>query len=162
MKYLGCLKAKAFKLFDQGKRPSEIYNQVKVIRHTLYNYYQLWKREREEESERKRLVEERQQRVEAERKRKERRHKEEMRKKIRADNLQAQQRIQLQTEYINQRKKVLELERQMSIAAEVDEIQRIGIIYTQEYEKFIELTKKLYPRQADEKSIEMALWRKAE
>jgi hypothetical protein len=162
MKYLGCQKAKAFKLFDQGKRPSEIYNQVKVIRHTLYNYYQLWKREREEESERKRLVEERQQRVEAERKRKERRHKEEMRKKIRADNLQAQQRIQLQTEYINQRKKVLELERQMSIAAEVDEIQRIGIIYTQEYEKFIELTKKLYPRQADEKSIEMALWRKAE
>ena len=162
MKYPGCQKAKAFKLFDQGKRPSEIYNQVKVIRHTLYNYYQLWKREREEESERKRLVEERQQRVEAERKRKERRHKEEMRKKIRADNLQAQQRIQLQTEYINQRKKVLELERQMSIAAEVDEIQRIGIIYTQEYEKFIELTKKLYPRQADEKSIEMALWRKAE
>ena len=127
MKYLGCQKAKAFKLFDQGKRPSEIYNQVKVIRHTLYNYYQLWKREQEEESERKRLAEKRQQRLEAERKRKERRHKEEMRKKIRADNLQAQQRIQLQTEYINQRKKVLELERQMSIAAEVDEIHGLAL-----------------------------------
>ena len=162
MKYPGCQKAKAFKLFDQGKRPSEIYNQVKVIRHTLYNYYQLWKREREEESERKRLVEERQQRVEAERKRKERRQEEELRKKIRADNLRAQQRIQLQTEYKNQRKKVLELETQMSITADVDEIQRIGVIYTKEYEKFIELTKKLYPLHADEKSIEMALRRKPE
>ena len=116
----------------------------------------------EEESERKRLAEKRQQRLEAERKRKERRQEEEMRKKIRADNLRAQQRIQLQTEYKNQRKKVLELETQMSITADVDEIQRIGIIYTQEYEKFIELTKKLYPLQADEKSIEMALRRKPE
>jgi hypothetical protein len=155
MKYPGCQKAKAFKLFDQGKRPSEIYNQVKVIRHTLYNYYQLWKREQEEERERKRLAEKRQQRLEAERKRKERRQEEELRKKIRADNLRAQQRIQLQTEYKNQRKKVLELETQMSITADVDEIQRIGVIYTKEYEK-------LYPLHADEKSIEMALRRKPE
>jgi len=55
MKYPGCQKAKAFKLFDQGKRPSKSNNQVKVIRHTLYNYYQLWKREQEEESERKKI-----------------------------------------------------------------------------------------------------------
>ena len=54
MRYPGCQKAKAFKLFDQGKRPSEIYHLVKVKRHTLYCYYQLWKRERAEESERKR------------------------------------------------------------------------------------------------------------
>ena len=73
MKYPGCQKAKAFKFFDQGKRPAKMYSLVKVTKHTLYNYYQLWKREREEESERKRLVEERQQRLEAERKRKERR-----------------------------------------------------------------------------------------
>ena len=81
MKYPGCQKAKAFKFFDQGKRPAEIYSLVKVTKHTLYNYYQLWKREREEESERKRLVEERQQRLEAERKRKERRQEEEIGRK---------------------------------------------------------------------------------
>jgi hypothetical protein len=158
MRYPGCQKIIAFKLFEQGKRPAEIYNMVKVRKHTLYNYYQLWKREREEESERKRLAEERQRR----RKNKERRQEEEMPRKSMADIFRAQQRIQLEKEYKTQRKLVLELETQMSRAAEVDEIQRIGIIYSQAYEKFIELTKKLYPRQADEKSIEMALWPKPE
>lgn len=166
MRYPGCQKAKAFKLFDQGKRPSEIYNLVKVRKHTLYNYYQLWKRGREEESERKRLAEERQRRLEEGSKERERKQEEEMRKKDMADSLRAQRRIQLETEYKNQRKRVLELEAQMSKAADkpnnVNEVQRIGSIYSQEYEKFRELTRKLYPRQADEKSIDMALRLKKE
>jgi len=161
MRYPGCQKAKAFKLFDQGKRPSEIYNLVKVRKHTLYNYHQLWKREREEESKRKRLAEERQRRLEEERKERERKQEEEMRKKSMADSLRAQRRIPLEAEYKNQRKRVLELGAQMSRAADKpnngNEIERIGIIYSQEYEKFRGLTRKLYPRQADEKSIEMAL-----
>jgi hypothetical protein len=162
MRYPGCQKAKAFKLFDQGKRPSEIYNLVKVRKHTLYCYYQLWKREREEESERKRLAEERQQRLEEEREERERKQEEEMWKEGMADSLRAQRRIQLATEYKNQRKRVLELGAQMSRATNVNEVQRIGIIYSQEYEKFRELTRKLYPRQADEKSIDMALHPKQE
>jgi len=166
MRYPGCQKAKAFKLFDQGKRPSEIYNLVKVKKHTLYCYYQLWKGEREEESERKRLAEERQQRLDEERKERERKQEEEMLQKGMVDSLRAQQRIQLEIKYENQRKRVLELEAQMSRAADkpnnVDEVQRIGSIYSQEYEKFRELTRKLYPRQADEKSIDMALHPKQE
>ena len=161
MRYPGCQKAKAFKLFDQGKRPSEIYNLVKVRKHTVYCYYQLWKREREEESERKRLAEEYRQRLEEERKEREHKQEEEILQKGMADSLRAQRRIQLQTEYKNQRERVLELEAQMSRAADkpnnVNEVQRIGSIYSQEYEKFRELTRKLYPRYADEKSIEMVL-----
>ena len=161
MRYPGCQKAKAFRLFDQGKRPSEIYNLVKVRKHTLYCYYQLWKREREEESERKRLAEEHQQRLNEERKERERKQEEEMLREGMADSLQAQQRIHLETKYKNQRERVLELEAQMSRAADkpnnVNEVQRIGSIYSQEYEKFRELTRKLYPQYADEKSIEMVL-----
>lgn len=161
MMYPGCQKAKAFKLFDQGKRPSEIYNLVKVRKHTLYCYYQLWKREREEESKRKKLAEERQQRLEKERKERERKQEEEMLQEGMADVLRAQQRIQLETKYKNQRKRVLELEAQMSRAADkpnnVNEVLRIGTIYTQAYDEFRELTRKLYPQYADEKSIEMAL-----
>ena len=161
MRYPGCQKAKAFKLFDQGKRPSEIYNLVKVRKHTLYCYYQLWKREREEESERKRLTEERQRRLGEERKERERKQVEEMLQEGMADSLQAQQRIQLKTNYKNQKKRVLELEAHMSQVADkpnnVDEVLRVGSIYSQEYEKFRELTRKLYPQYADEKSIEMVL-----
>ena len=163
MKYPGCQKVKAFKLFDQGKRPSEIYSLVKVTKHTLFNYHQLWKREREEESKRKKLAEERQRRLEEETKKKKRKQEEEVRKKSMADSLRVQQRIQLGTKYDNQRKRVQELYAQMSRAADipnnVNEIQRIGDIYSQEYEKFRELTRKLYPWHADEKSIEMALRR---
>jgi len=166
MRYPGCQKAKAFKLFAQGKRPSEIYHLVKVKRHTLYCYYQLWKRERAEESERKRLAEEYRQRLEEERKERERKQEEERFREGMAHAVRAQQRIQLETKYKNQRTRVLELEAQMSRAADkpnnVDEVQRIGSSYSQEYEKFRELTRKLYPRQADEKSIEMALYSKQE
>ena len=166
MRYLGCQKAKAFKLFDQGKRPSEIYNLVKVRKHTLYCYYQLWKREREEEIERKRLAEEYRQRLEEERKERERKQEEERFREGMAHALRAQQRIQLETKYKNQKKRVLELEAQMSQAADkpnnVDEVRRIGSIYSQEYDKFRELTRKLYPQYADEKSIDMALHPKQE
>ena len=166
MRYPGCQKAKAFKLFDQGKRPSEVYNLVKVRKHTLYCYYQLWKREREEESERKRLAEEYRQRLEEERKERERKQEEERFREGMAHALRAQQRIQLETKYKNQKKRVLELEAQMSQAADkpnnVDEVQRIGSIYSQEYDKFRELTRKLYPQYADEKSIDMALHPKQE
>lgn len=166
MRYPGCQKAKAFKLFDQGKRPSEIYHLVKVTKHTLYDYHRLWKRERAEESERKRLAEERQERLEEERKERERNEEEEMWKEGMDNSLRAQRGIQLETEYKNQRKRVLELEGQMSRAADkpnnVNEVQRIGRLYTQAYEKFIELTRQLYPQQADEKSIEMVLRPKQE
>jgi len=166
MRYPGCQKAKAFKLFDQGKRPSEIYNLVKVRKHTLYCYYQLWKSEREEESERKRLAEERQRRLEEERKERERKQEEERFREGMAHALRAQQRIQLETKYKNQKKRVLELKAQMSQTADkpnnVDEVRRIGSIYSQEYDKFRELTRKLYPQYADEKSIDMALHPKQE
>jgi len=166
MRYPGCQKAKALKLFDQGKRPSEIYNLVKVRKHTLYCYYQLWKREREEESERKRLAEECQQGLDEERKERGRKQVEEMLQEGMADSLQAQQRIQLKTDYRNQRKRVLELEAQILRAADkpnnVNEVQRIGSIYSQEYKKFRELTRELYPRYADEKSIDMVLHPKQE
>lgn len=35
-------KEKAFGLFDQGYRPSQIDREVKVSRRVLYNYYQEW------------------------------------------------------------------------------------------------------------------------
>ena len=165
MRYPGCQKAKAFKLFDQGKRPSEIYNLVKVRKHTLYCYYQLWKREREEESERKRLAEERQRRLEEERRERERKQEEEMWTEGMADSLRAQQRIQLEKKYENQRKLFWELGAQMSSAADKsneDEIQRIGKLYTEAYLEFRRLTKELYPQYADEKSIGMALRPKQE
>jgi len=143
-----------------------IYYLVKVRKHTLYCYHQLWKREREEESERKRLADERQRRQEEEYRERERKHEEEIMREGRARALRAQQRIQLETKYKNQRKRVLELEAQMSRAADkpnnMDEIDRIGGIYSQEYEKFRELTRELYPRYADEESIEMALHPKQE
>ena len=162
MRYPGCQKAKAFRLFDQGKRPSEIYNLVKVRKHTLYCYYQLWKREREEESERKRLAEEHQQRLNEERKERESKQEEEMLREGMADSLRAQQRIHLETKYRNQRVRVLELEAQMSRAADLNEIQRIGKLYSQAYDEFRELTRKLYPRLPGEKSIEMVLYSKHE
>ena len=166
MRYPGCQKAKAIKLFDQRKRPSEIYHLVKVTKHTLYNYYQLWKREREEEGERKRLAEERQRRQEEESRERERKQEEKMMREGMARAIRAQQRIQLETKYKNQRKRVLELEAQMSRAADkpnnMDEIDRIGSIYSQEYERFRQLTRELYPRYADEESIEMALHPKQE
>ena len=162
MRYPGCQKAKSFKLFDQGKRPSEIYNLVKVRKHTLYCYFQQWKREREEEREKKRLTEERQRRLDEERKERKRKQEEEMQKKNMADSLRAQERIQLVIKYKNQRKRVLELEAQMSRSNAFDEVWRVGIIYSQEYEKFRELTRKLYPGQADEKSIEKALYSQQE
>jgi len=166
MRYFGCQKAKAFKLFGQGKRPSEIYHLVHVTKHTLYSYYQLWKKERAEEDERKRLVEERQQRLEEERKERERKQEEEMWKEGTAHALRAQQRIQLEKGYKNQREVVLELKAQLSRAADMpnnmDGVQRIGSIYSQEYEKFIELTRKLYPKYADEESIKKALHPKQE
>ena len=56
MRYPNCQKTEAFKLFDQGKRPSEIYGLVEVKKHTLFYYYQLWKKEQEEkERERQRI-----------------------------------------------------------------------------------------------------------
>jgi hypothetical protein len=161
MRYPGCEKAKAFKLFDQGKRPSEIYHLVKVAKHTLYSYYQLWKREQEEESKKKRQAAERQQRLEEERREREHKQEEEMWKEGMAEALRAQRQIPLGKEYRKQKEIVLQLEAQLSMAADmpnnVDGVQRIGEVYSQEYEKFIELTRKLYPQYADEESIQKAL-----
>ncbi|MBI4303103.1 MAG: hypothetical protein HY665_02025 [Chloroflexi bacterium] len=162
MRYPGCEKAKAFKLFDQGKRPSQTYNLVKVRKHTLFNYYQQWKKEREEDTKKKRLEEERQQKLEEERKESECRQKEEMMRTEIEDRLRVQKRIELLTKHRNQRERVLELQAQMSTADNVDEVQRIGRIYTREYDRFRELTRKLYPHRTDEKSIEAELHRKQE
>ena len=164
MRYQNCEKAKAFKLFDQGKRPSEIFELVKVKAHTLYNYYQEWKREREEESKRKRLAAEHQQRLDAERKEREHKQEEEMLAEGMADAIHRQQQIQLEKKYENQRKMVQELAAQMSRAANMPDnvgaVQKIGRIYSQEYEKFRAITRKLYPQQADEESIAMSLRQK--
>jgi hypothetical protein len=164
MKYAGCQKVKAFKLFDEGKRPSEIYSLVKVTKHTLYNYHQLWKREREEESKRKKLAQAHQRSLKEERIKKKLKQEEEARKKNKADSIRAQRRIQLIIEYNTQRKRVQELNEQMSKASHIpenmDDVLKIGEIFSQEYDKFRELTRKLYPLHADEKSIEIALQRK--
>ena len=159
MRYPNCEKAQAFKFFDQGKRPSEIFKLVKVKEHTLINYYQLWKREREEESKRKRLAAERQQRLERERREKERKEEEEDMQNI----LRRQQQIQLEKKYENQKKIVWELEAQMSSATDKfnnDEVQRIGELYSNAYEEFRRLTRELYPQYADEESIAAALRQK--
>jgi len=159
MRYPNCEKAKAFKFFDQKKRPSEIFKLVKVKKHTVFNYYQLWKRGREEESKRKRLAAERQQRLESERREKERKEEEEDMQNI----LRRQQQIQLVTNYENQKKIVWELGAQMSSAADKfndGEVQRIGKLYSKAYDEFRRLTRKLYPQYADEKSIGATLWRK--
>ena len=155
-RYPNCEKAKAFRLFEQGKRPSEIYAQVKVTRHTLYCYYQQWKREKEKESEIKRLAAEHQQRLERERKERERKEEEEF-WKVTPEMI-------LREQYENQKRIVWELEASMSRAYEVPNnengAQRVGKVYSQEYEKFRELTRKLYPKYADEDSIWMALHQK--
>jgi len=113
--------------------------------------------EREEESKRKRLAAEHQQRLEKEREERERKEEEEHMQGI----IRRQQQIQLENKYENQRKIVLELEAQMSRAANIpdnaDAIQRIGDIYSQECNKFRKLTRKLYPHHADEESIWAAL-----
>jgi len=38
---------KAFALFDTGLRPHQIYDQVKVKKHTLYWYFQKYQRREE-------------------------------------------------------------------------------------------------------------------
>jgi hypothetical protein len=75
-------------------------------------------KEREEESERKRLVEERQRRLEVGRKETEHKQEEGMLRESMTDSIRAQQRIQLETEYRKQRERVLELKAPMSIAAD--------------------------------------------
>jgi len=164
MRYPNCEKAKAFNLFDQRKRPSEIFKLVKVKEHTLFNYYQLWKREQEEENKRKRLAAEHQQRLEKERKERERKQEEEMWTEGMADAIRRQQQTQLENKYKNQKKIVRELKAQMARAASIPNndkgIQRVGEVYSQEFEKLRELTRILYSQQADEKSINIALWQK--
>ncbi len=61
MRYFNCKKKNIFEFFDQGMIPSKIYDKAKVKKHTLFNYYQQWKREQEklvEEANRKRLAKE--------------------------------------------------------------------------------------------------------
>ncbi len=41
-----CQKAIAFRLFDEDKRPAKIYHLVDVKKHTLFYYFQLWKKEK--------------------------------------------------------------------------------------------------------------------
>jgi len=159
MRYPNCEKAKAFKFFDQGKRPSEIFELVKVEKHTVFNYFQQWKKEREEESKGKRLAAEHQQRLEKEREEKERKEEEEHMQNI----LRRQQQIQLEKKYENQKKIVWELEAQMSSATDKfnnDEVQRIGELYSKAYDEFRRLTSELYPQYADEESIAAALRQK--
>ena len=161
MRYPNCAKIEAFKLFDQGKRPSEIYDLVTVKKHTLFAYYQQWKKECEEqekENKRTRLASERQEALKRQRMQRKREAQE---RESMLLSLRVQQRIQMGTAYNNQKKRVLELEAQMSRAADkpnnLDEIQRIGELYSQAYDRFRKLTRQLYPRYADEKSIEMVL-----
>lgn len=163
MRYPNCEKAKAFKLFDQEKRPSEIFNIVKVKKHTLFNYYQQWKRERLEESQRKKLAAEHKHRLEKERKERERRQEENMLAEDMARVLRRQRQIQLENKYKEQRKLYWDLGAQMVEAANKsngDEVQRIGELLTEAYEEFRRLTRELYPQCADEKSIEAALRQK--
>jgi hypothetical protein len=157
MRYPNCQKIQAFKLFDQGKRPAEIYDLVKVKKHTLFNYYQLWKKEQQKqqkENNRRIMAARRQERVAW-------RKEEKIRKVREQESVRIQERIRLEAEYKNQKKRILELELQMSRAADKpdnnEEIMRIGEVHGQAYDRFKDLTRQLYPQQADDKSIEMAL-----
>src|SRR3989339_1818329 len=47
MRYPNCEKAIAFKLFEKGKRPSEIFGSVRLKKCTIFNYYQEWKKEQQ-------------------------------------------------------------------------------------------------------------------
>ena len=44
MMYRNCQKEKAFKLFDQGKRPAEVFDKLALKKTTIFRYYQLWKK----------------------------------------------------------------------------------------------------------------------
>ena len=126
---------------------------LKVKEHTLFNYFQEWKRDREKENQRKRRAAEYQQRLERERKERERKEEEEHRHEI----LRRQEQIQL---YSKQKKLVLELEAQMARASnkfDDDEVQRIGELYSKAYDEFRRLTRIVHPWQVDEDSISVAL-----
>lgn len=156
MRYPNCEKAKAFNLFDQGKRPAEIFKLVKVKEHTVFNYHQDWKRERKEETERKRQAEELQRRQ----KEKERKQEEELSRANMFHALQSQQRIQLGGKCEKQREIVRDLEVKMAREADKQnnpEVQSIGKLYSQAYKEFVRLMEKLYPGHIDEKYIETVL-----
>ena len=43
--YVNCHKIKAFKLFNEGKRPAEIFNELPLKKPTIFRYFQDWKKE---------------------------------------------------------------------------------------------------------------------
>ena len=44
--YPNCQKIKAFRLFNEGKRPAELFNELQLKRSTIFRYFQLWKKEK--------------------------------------------------------------------------------------------------------------------
>jgi len=42
--YINCHKTKAFKLFNAGKRPAEIFNELPLKKTTIFRYFQDWKK----------------------------------------------------------------------------------------------------------------------
>ncbi len=42
--YVNSQKTKAFKLFNEGKRPAEIFNELPLKKTTIFRYFQDWKR----------------------------------------------------------------------------------------------------------------------
>ena len=157
MRYPGCWKAKAFTLFDKGMKPSQIYGRIKVEKHTLYCYYQLWKKEHAEESHKKVIGEESQWKLNAERRSGNGQQKLGNRRKPVIESRRDHERSRLEAEYEKQKELVLALEAQMETVPNIDSKQRIGVAYSREYDKFRELTTQLFPGQADDESIEMAL-----
>jgi hypothetical protein len=44
--YPNCQKIKAFKLFNEGKRPAETFSELQLKKSTIFRYFQLWKNEK--------------------------------------------------------------------------------------------------------------------
>ena len=44
--YPNCQKIRAFKLFNEGKRPAEIFYELQLKKPTIFRYFQLWKKEK--------------------------------------------------------------------------------------------------------------------
>ncbi len=149
-------KTRAFELFDQGNRPSDIYDQVPVTKRTLYAYYQEWKKvrakEREEEEKQRRQEEVNAMlaREEVEKQRKRAAIAKGLQEKLEKER---QRRHNLELHFQGLQFKIRDLEWELWKASSKpnnrDEVQRIGTLYSQAYQRFIWVVPQLYPKETN-------------
>ncbi len=117
----------------------------------------MWKKEHAAESHKKVIGEESQWKLDEERRSGSGPQKRGNGRKGIVESRRDHERIRPEAEYEKQKELVLALEAQMETVPNIDSKQRIGVAYSREYDKFRELTTQLFPGQADDESIEMAL-----